>query len=209
MQQCECLRGSMKKLVCVGLVLASVVSAGTVVHTVTVNPALTDWVVTNRVPQFDARLGTLKSVQVTIDANAAGGSRFVSLDPGWRSPVSLAITNAVSARVGALVASNSVTVSRSFSVAYGVTNVNTFSVAVGRAASTNANLGAYIGTNTLPVVTDATARTWYSGPGDFAVRWDTRASAVATVAYVFDGRCEDIDKDDDGDKDSDKDGGGR
>lgn len=80
------------------------------------------------------------------------------------------------------------------------------SVAVGRAASTNANLGAYIGTNTLPVVTAATARTWYSGPGDFALRWDTRASAAATVAYVFDGRC---DKDDDGDKDGDKDGGGR
>lgn len=32
------------------------------------------------------------------------------------------------------------------------------------------------------------------------------ASAVATVAYVFDSDC---DKDDDGDKDGDKDGGGR
>ena len=178
-------------------------NAGTVVHTVTVNPALTDWAVTNRVPQFDARLGTLRSVQVTINANAAGRSEYVSLDRGWRLPVSLAVTNAVSARVGSLTASDSITVSGSSSVAYGVTNVGTFSVSLGRAVSTNRNLGVFVGTNTLPVVTQATARTWYSGPGDFTLRWETRASAVATVAYTFDGRCED--KDDD----SDKDGGGR
>lgn len=195
----------MKKLVCVGMVLASAVSAGTVVHTVTVNPALTDWSVTNRVPQFDQRLGTLKSVQVTVSANAAGRSEYVSLDRGWRLPVSLAVTNAVSARAGTLTASNSITVAGSSSVAYGVTNVDTFAVSLGRAVSTNANLGVFIGTNTLPVITTATARTWYAGPGDFTLRWDTRASAVATVAYTFDGRCED----DDGDKDSDKDGGSK
>lgn len=198
----------MKKLVCVGMVLASAVSAGTVVHTVTVNPALTDWAVTNRVPQFDGRLGTLKSVQVTISANAAGRSEYVSLDRGWRLPVSLAVTNAVSARVGGLAASDSITVSGSSSVAYGVTNVDTFAVALGRAVSTNRNLGVFVGTNTLPVITAATARTWYAGPGDFTLRWETRASAVATVAYVFASDC-DKDKDDDGDKDSDKDGGGR
>jgi hypothetical protein len=197
----------MKKLVYVGMVLASAVSAGTVVHTVTVNPTLTDWSVTNRVPQFDARLGTLRSVQVTINANAAGRSEYVSLDRNWRLPVSLAVTNAVSARVGTLTASNSVTVSGSASVTFGVTNVDTFAVSLGRAVSTNANLGVFVGTNTLPVVTQATARTWYSGPGDFSLRWDTRASAVATVAYTFDGRCDDKDKDDD--KDGDKDGGGR
>lgn len=197
----------MKKLVCVGMVLASAVSAGTVVHTVTVNPAFTDWSVTNRVPQFDARLGTLKSVAVTINANAAGRSEYVSLDRNWRLPVSLAVTNAVSARVGSLTASNSITVSGSASVTFGVTNVDTFAVVIGKAVSTNRNLGVFIGTNTLPVITAATARTGYSGPGDFSLRWDTRASAVATVAYTFDGRCEDKDKDDDGDKD--KDGGGR
>ena len=197
----------MKKLVYVGMVLASAVSAGTVVHTVTVNPTLTDWSVTNRVPQFDARLGTLRSVQVTINANAAGRSEYVSLDRGWLLPVSLAVTNAVSARVGTLTANNSITVSGSASVTFGVTNVDTFAVVLGRAVSTNRNLGVFVGTNTLPVITSATARTWYSGPGDFTLRWDTRASAVATVAYTFDGRCDDKDKDDD--KDGDKDGGGR
>ena len=182
-------------------------NAGTIVHTITVNPTLTDWAVTNRVPQFDARLGTLKSVQVTVSANAAGRSEYVSLDRNWRLPVSLAVTNAVSARAGTLTASNSITVSGGSSVAYGVTNVDTFAVALGKSVSTNRNLGVFVGTNTLPVVTQATARTWYSGPGDFTLRWDTRASAVATVAYTFDGRCED--KDDDGDKDSDKDGGSK
>lgn len=195
---------NMKRIAILAAVVGSL-NAGTVVHTVTVNPALTDWAVTNRVPQFDARLGTLKSVQVTVSANAAGRSEYVSLDRGWRLPVSLAITNAVSARAGSLTASNSITVAGSSSVAYGVTNVDTFAVSLGKSVSTNANLGVFIGTNTLPVVTTATARTWYSGPGDFSLRWDTRASAVATVAYTFDGRCED--KDDDGDKD--KDGGGR
>ena len=179
-------------------------NAGTIVHTITVNPTLTDWAVTNRVPQFDQRLGTLRSVQVTINANAGGRSEYVSLDRGWRLPVSLAVTNAVSARVGGLTASNSITVAGSSSVTFGVTNVDTFSVSPGRAVSTNANLGVFVGTNTLPVVTQATARTWYSGPGDFTLRWETRASAVATVAYVFDSDC-DKDKDDDGDKD----GGGR
>ena len=190
--------------------LAAVVgslNAGTVVHTITVNPALTDWSVTNRVPQFDQRLGTLRSVQVTVSANAAGRSEYVSLDRNWRLPVSLAVTNAVSARAGTLAASDSITVSGSSSVAYGVTNVDTFSVALGRAALTNANLGVFVGTNTLPVVTQATARTWYAGPGDFTLRWETRASAVATVAYTFESDC-DKDKDD-GDKDSDKDGGNR
>jgi hypothetical protein len=176
-------------------------NAGTVVHTITVNPTLTDWAATNRVPQFDQRLGTLKSVQVTVSANASGRSEYVSLDRGWRLPVSLAVTNAVSARVGGLTASNSITVAGSSSVAYGITNVDTFAVSLGRAVVTNANLGVFIGTNTLPVITQATARTWYAGPGDFTLRWDTRASAVATVAYVFDGRCEDDDKDSDKDKD--------
>ena len=192
--------------------LAAVVgslNAGTIVHTITVNPALTDWSVTNRVPQFDARLGTLRSVQVTINANAGGRSEYVSLDRGWRLPVSLAVTNAVSVRAGTLAASDSITVAGSSSVAYGITNVDTFSVSLGKAVSTNRNLGVFVGTNTLPVVTQATARTWYSGPGDFTLRWETRASAVATVAYTFDGRCEDKDKDDEGGKDSDKDGGGR
>ena len=182
-------------------------NAATVVHTITVNQSLTDWSVTNRVPQFDQRLGTLKSVAVTVDGQAGGRSEYVSLDRNWRLPVSLAVTNAVSARVGTLTASNSITVSGASSVAYGVTNVDTFAVSLGRAVSTNRNLGVFVGTNTLPVITAATARTWYSGPGDFTLRWDTRASAVATVAYVFDGRCEDKDKD--GDKDDDKDGGGR
>lgn len=189
--------------------LAAVVgtlNAATVVHTITVNPTLTDWSVTNRVPQFDARLGTLKSVQVTVNANAAGRSEYVSLDRGWRLPVSLAVTNVVSARAGTLVASDSGSAAARFVASYGFTNVGGFAMSLGRAVSTNANLGAYIGTNTLPVITAATARTWYSGPGDFTLRWDTRASAVATVAYVFDSDC---DKDKDDDKDSDKDGGGR
>ena len=196
---------NMKKTL-MAMMVAYSTQAATVVHTVTINPTLTDWSATNRVPQFDARLGKLRSVQVTVSANAAGRSEYVSLDRGWRLPVSLAVTNAVSARAGTLTAFNSITVAGSSSVTFGVTNVDTFSVSLGKAVLTNANLGVFVGTNTLPVITTATARTWYAGPGDFTLRWDTRASAVATVAYTFDGRCEDDDKDSDKDSDKDKDG---
>jgi hypothetical protein len=191
--------------------LAYTTQAATVVHTVTINPTLTDWSVTNRVPQFDARLGKLRSVQVTVDAEAAGQSQFVSLDQGWRIPVDLAVTNSVSVRVGTLAAGESVASVARYVPAFGATNVTPFSVSLSGAASTNRNLSAWIGTGTVPVVTQASARTWYSGPGDYKLAWRTAASAVATVAYTFDGKCEDEDKDSDKDKDkdSDKDKDGR
>jgi len=190
-----------RTLMAIGLAYST--QAATVVHTVTINPTLTDWSVTNRVPQFDARLGKLRSVQVTVDAEAAGQSQYVNLDRGWRIPVDLAVTNSVSVRVGTLAAGESVASVSRYVPVFGATNVTPFSVALAGAASTNRNLGAWIGTGTVPVVTQASARTWYSGPGDYTLRWDTRASAVATVAYTFDGKCEDSDKDSDKDKDKD------
>ena len=190
-----------RTLMAIGLAYST--QSATVVHTVTINPTLTDWSVTNRVPQFDARLGKLRSVQVTVDAEAAGQSQYVNLDRGWRIPVDLAVTNSVSVRVGTLAAGESVASVSRYVPVFGATNVTPFSVALAGAASTNRNLGAWIGTGTVPVVTQASARTWYSGPGDYTLRWDTRASAVATVAYTFDGKCEDSDKDSDKDKDKD------
>jgi hypothetical protein len=191
---------NMKKTL-MAMMVAYTTQAATVVHTVVINPTLTDWSVTNRVPQFDARLGKLRSVQVTVDAEAAGQSQFVSLDRGWRIPVDLAVTNSVSVRVGTLAAGESVASVARYVPAFGATNVTPFSVVLAGAASTNRNLGAWIGTNTVPVVTRSSARTWYSGPGDYQLAWRTAASAVATVAYTFDGRCEDEDKDSDKDKD--------
>jgi hypothetical protein len=181
--------------------LAYTTQAATVVHTVTINPTLTDWSVTNRVPQFDSRLGKLKSVQVTVDATSAGQSQYVNLDRGWRIQVDLAVTNSVSVRAGTLAAGESVASVSRYVPAFGTTNVTPFSVSLSGASSTNRNLGAWIGTGTVPVVTQASARTWYSGPGDYSLVWRTAASAVATVAYTFDGKCDDDDKDSDKDKD--------
>jgi hypothetical protein len=195
---------NMKKTL-MAMMVAYTTQAATVVHTVTINPTLTDWSVTNRVPQFDARLGKLRSVQVTVDAEAAGQSQFVNLDRGWRIPVDLAVTNSVSVRVGTLAAGESVASVSRYVPVFGATNVTPFSVSLSGASSTNRNLGGWIGTNTVPVVTRASARTWYSGPGDYSLAWRTAASAVATVAYTFDGRC-DEDNDKDSDKDKDKDG---
>jgi len=191
---------NMKKTL-MAMMVAYTTQAATVVHTVTINPTLTDWSVTNRVPQFDQRLGTLKSVQVTVDGASAGQSQFVNLDRGWRIPVDLAVTNLVWVRVGALAAGESVVSASRYVPVFGATNVTPFSVVLAGSASTNRNLGAWIGTNTVPVVTRASARTWYSGPGDYTLTWRTAASAVATVAYTFDGKCEDDDKDSDKDKD--------
>jgi len=186
--------------------LAYTTQAATVTHTITINPTLTDWSVTNRVPQFDQRLGTLRSVQVTVDGATAPQATVVNLDViPWL--IELRTTNNIAVAAGGLVAADTEAGATQLRSAAGSTLVANWSFALAGAASTNRNLGGWIGTNTVPVVTRSSARTWYSGPANYRLDWRTAASAVATVAYTFDGRCEDKDKD--GDKDSDKDGGGR
>ena len=196
----------MKKLVYVGMVLASAVSAGTVVHTITVNPTLTDWSVTNRVPQFDARLGTLKSVQVTVDGLVNAQVVATNLDViSW--VMDLRTTNSVSVSAGGLVAANTKSGLTRATPSAGTVVRSAWTFPLRGQGATNRNLGVFVGTNTLPVITSSTGLTWYAGPASYGLTWSTRASAVATVAYVFDGRSEEKDKD--GDKDDDKDGGGK
>jgi len=190
---------NMRTLMAIGL--AYTTQAATVVHTVTINPTLTDWSVTNRVPQFDARLGKLRSVQVTVDGSSEALARVVFSRVVRQPAYELAVTNTASVSAGGLVASSVVVGAHSGVAVSNTTNLVSFPVVLAGAAATNRNLSAWIGTNTVPVVTQAGARTWYSGPGDYSLGWRTAASAVATVAYTFDGRCEDDDKDSDKDKD--------
>jgi hypothetical protein len=179
---------------------ATSVDAATITHTITINPTLTDWSVTNRVPQFDARLGKLRSVQVTVDAATAPQATVVNLDViPWL--IELRTTNNIAVAVGGLVAADTEAGATQLRATAGSTLVANWSFALAGAATTNRNLGAWIGTNTVPVVTRSSARTWYSGPANYRLDWRTAASAVATVAYTFDGRCEDDDKDSDKDKD--------
>jgi hypothetical protein len=189
---------NMRTLMAIGL--AYTTQAATVTHTITVNPTLTDWSVTNRVPQFDARLGKLKSVQVTVDGATAPQATVINLDViPWL--IELRTTNTVSVSVGGLVAADTEAGATQLRSAAGSTLVANWSFALAGAASTNRNLGGWIGTNTVPVVTRSSARTWYSGPANYRLDWRTAASAVATVAYTFDGKCDDDDKDSDKDKD--------
>ena len=180
------------------MVVAYTTQAATVTHTITINPTLTDWSVTNRVPQFDARLGKLRSVQVTVDGASEALARVVFSRVVRQPAYELAVTNTASVSVGGLVASSVVVGTYSGVAVSNTTNLVSFPVVLAGAAATNRNLGAWIGTNTVPVVTQASARTWYSGPGDYSLAWRTAASAVATVAYTFDSKCEDDDKDKDG-----------
>ncbi len=182
--------------------LAYSTQAATVTHTITINPTLTDWSVTNRVPQFDGRLGKLRSVQVTVDASSEALARVVFSRVVRQPAYELVVTNAASVSAGGLVASSVVVGTHTGVAVSNATNLVSFPVVLAGTASTNRNLSAWIGAGTVPVVTQASARTWYSGPGDYSLAWRTAASAVATVAYTFDGRCED-------DKDSDKDKDGR
>jgi hypothetical protein len=177
-------------------------SGGTVVHTVTINPTLTDWSLTNHVPQFDRRLGALRSVQVTVDAATAPEARVVNLDViPWL--IELRTTNNIAVAVGGVVAADSKAGATQLRATAGSTLSANWSFALAGAATTNRNLGGWIGTNTVPVVTRSSARTWYSGPANYRLDWRTAASAVVAVAYTFDGK--DDDKDDDKDKDKDKD----
>ena len=86
-----------RTLMAIGLAYST--QAATVVHTVTINPTLTDWSVTNRVPQFDARLGKLRSVQVTVDGATAPQATVINLDViPWL--IELRTTNTVSVSAG-------------------------------------------------------------------------------------------------------------
>jgi len=191
---------NMRTLMAIGL--AYTTQAATVVHTVTINPTLTDWSATNRVPQFDARLGKLKSVQVTVDGATAPQATVVNLDViPWL--IELRTTNTVSVAAGGLVAADSEAGVTQLRATAGSTLVANWSFVLAGAATTNRNLGGWIGTNTVPVVTRSSALTWYSGPANYRLDWRTAASAVATVAYTFDAKC---DEDDDKDSDKDKDG---
>jgi len=181
------------------MMVAYSTQAATVVHTVTINPTLTDWSATNRVPQFDQRLGKLRSVQVTVDGASEALARVVFSRVIRQPAYELAVTNTASVSAGGLVASSVVVGVHTGVAVSNTTNLVNFPVVLAGAATTNRNLSAWIGTGTVPVVTQASARTWYSGPGDYTLAWRTAASAVATVAYTFDGKCEeDSDKDKDG-----------
>jgi hypothetical protein len=191
---------NMKKTLAV-IGLAYTTQAATVVHTVTINPTLTDWSVTNRVPQFDARLGKLRSVQVTVDANTEPTARVIFAQVIQRREFQLAVTNSAWVAAGGLTASSVLNGAYTNVAVSNTTNVISFPTVLSGAASTNRNLSAWIGTNTVPVITSATTRAWYGGPNPANLNWTTSASAVATVSYTFDGRCEDEDKDSDKDKD--------
>ncbi len=184
------------------MMVAYTTQAATVVHTVTINPTLTDWSVTNRVPQFDQRLGKLRSVQVTVDGSSEALARVVFSRVIRQPAYELAVTNTASVTAGNLVASSVVVGTHNGVAVSNTTNLVSFPVSLSGASTTNRNLGAWIGTGTVPVVTSFSARTWYSGPGDYSLAWRTAASTVATVSYTFDGKCEeDSDKDDNKDKD--------
>jgi hypothetical protein len=199
----------MKALI-IALLGALSAQAAVITHTITVNPTVTDWRVTNGVPQFDASLGKLTAVSVSVSGSVSNVARFTS-DSIFLWDVQFSATNTVRAVAGPLVAavvSNpKVTVPN---VRRGDERVAALGGTTSASAVQVANFGSWVGIGLVPVVTSVEVTTWYYGPGAGRLSQSSSGSAVVVVAYEFTPRCEeDGDKDKDGDKDSDKDGGGR
>lgn len=201
--------GDMRTLI-IALLGALSARAAVVTHTVTVNPAITDWRVTNGVPQFDGSLGKLTAVSVSVSGSVSNVAWVRNRDT-VPYDVQLAATNRVSAIAGPLVSTATgnpkVTLP---ALQPGEQRQTAMGGTISGSAVQTASLGSWVGIGLVPVVTSLDTRTWYKGPGTFFLSWGSQGSAVVVVAYEFVPRCEeDSDKDKDGDKDSDKDGGGR
>lgn len=183
-----------KTITLIGAALLCFIStlAATITHTATVFPQLTNWNLTNSVPQFDPALGTLTNVSVTVAANANSAFYFESLDTiGWSVTASSIVTTSASAST--LTASTTFTNSHTQSVTaadgvldYGGTSGFTVQKS-GSAYGVNSttSVAPFIGTGTVPLSASASAVGDYQGPGDYFFFVQTRASALVTVTYEF------------------------
>lgn len=200
----------------IGVALACFIStfAASITHTATVFPQLTNWSVTNSVPQFDPTLGTLTNVSVSVGANLRNRFRVESRSGLPRSATTTGI-GTITANVNGLVASTVITNSHTqklgaFDGVLDYAGASGFDVTldgVGQAVTDATDFVPFIGTGNIPLTASAVATGSYSGPGDYRFIINTIASAIVTVTYEFSppvcpecpsaSACDDDDDDDD------------
>jgi hypothetical protein len=188
-------------------------SAATITHTATVFPALTNWSLTNSVPQFDPSLGALTNVSITVSANVRNRVRVES-----RSNLPRTATAGGTATITATVAgySAAASVTNSYTQALGgfdgvidYAGASGFDQTLdgsGYDAATPPDFTPYIGAGTVPLVAASVANGSYSGPGDYRFIVNTTASALVTVTYEFSPpTCPECDPEPDCERDRDRD----
>lgn len=174
------------------LALAVRAAAASITHSAATFPALTNWSLTNSVPQFDPALGTLTNVVITVAVNASTQLRVENRDSiAWptyaASEVTATGTVAGHSATTTLTNSHTATLSAYDGVLdYGGTSgFNVTVVGTDSGSAVPSDFTPFIGTGTVPLIAAATAVGVYEGSGDYRFIVNTRASALVTVTYEF------------------------
>jgi len=178
--------------------------AASITHTATIFPTLTDWSLTNSVPQFDPALGTLTNVTVTVSANVQSTFYVENRDRrAWDATATAHAT--VSASVDVLLTSALIEPAHTQNLTAfdGVTDfagTSGFTVsdsASGSNSSSTASVAPFVGVGTVPLTASAVATASYVGSGTYDFGVATSASAFVTVTYDFTPNCPPCEDDDD------------
>jgi hypothetical protein len=191
----------MKKLIALILTSVSAIAA-TATHTFTVFPTLTNWSVTNAIPQWNPADGALNSVTITVAANTASTFYAESLDTIPRNTEAESVFSVfASASTLSVSAGTTNSHAQTLSAHDGVIDyAGTSGFIVGKSASASAansttSVASFVGTGTVPVTASAAATATYDGPGDYFFFVQSRASAIVTVTYDFTPNCPPCDDD--------------
>lgn len=178
-------------------ILAQAASAATVTHTDSVALEATNWNYTLSVPQFDAALGTLNSVIVTLVGYVEGSGMAENMGPG-AATITLNLQADISAATAALgtIVQTLPVVSSVHAVSghdgnldfTGTSGVNT---GLQNATQTDSetliggSLSEFIGAGIVSVVMDAQGMSQGTGAGNLITSFTTEAKADLTVVYDY------------------------
>lgn len=174
------------------LTLVVRVAAASITHTASTFPQLTNWSLTNSVPQFDPAIGTLTNVTISVAVNASTQLRVENRDTtAWPTYAAAEVT--ATGTVAGYSASTTLTNSHTTTLsAYdgvldygGTSGFNVTVVGADSGSAFPASFTPFIGTGTVPLIAAATAVGVYEGSGDYRFIVNTRASAIVTVTYEF------------------------
>lgn len=182
----------MKNMILLFLAASLRVAAASVTHTATIFPTLTDWSLTNSVPQFDPALGTLTNVTVTVAANVQ--STFFTENRDRRAWDTTTTSHAtVSASVDTLSASTLIEPSHTQNLTAfdgvidfaGTSGFTASESGTGTGFNSTSVVAPFIGVGTVPLTASAVATASYTGSGFYRFVVNTSASALVTVTYEF------------------------
>ena len=174
------------------LALAVRVAAASITHTATIFPTLTDWSLTNSVPQFDPAIGTLTNVTVTVSANVQSTFFTENRDRrAWDTTTTAHAT--VSAFVDTLSASTLIEPSHTQNLTAfdgvidydGTSGFTASDSGTGTASNSTSVVAPFIGVGTVPLTASSVATASYTGSGFYRFIVNTSASAIVTVTYDF------------------------